>query len=331
MPVTSHFYFNEIWEGRDGGLDENGIRTYTRTFLSGMLNLNADALEVTAGVGGYATPPRLSAYVNYNRDGTVRSTDLGARLYRYECRQQEDPQFWKVYCRYSSDWRLWRRSPYDPTKKEGSGGENKGDPSEINPLLQPADISWQTVKFQEPVRFSANGLPLMSSAKEQFIPPVMRDQTRLVLVLEKNLATYDASTYQLFFDKVNSLDWILGIQKGTCKCDGITGKSVMDRGIFYYKVRGTFHIIDFPDVLPPNLQNAGLQTAWDKVLLDEGSQYLDANGNLSTLVTQKTGLPVNGRFLLDGTGHALPPGGQPVYFDYIVYDTIDFHALQLYP
>lgn len=325
MPAPRISSVSEIWSGRVASIDQFHVREYKRIFRVIMTVFDAGPLEVTAGIGNFAIPGLGATYVG--AEGS--EYDIGARCIKVAPKQdQECPYIWTVECDYTSKRNAVKRFSDDPNK-EGSG-QNKGDMSETNPLLQAPDIAWSTQKFQRLLLWDRSSrLPIANSAGEKFKTPIMVDDTRFVLTITKNQSFYDPGLYFPYIDTVNSQPWIFNLAAQLCKLDQVNGTSVYDRNLWYWKVTYVVHVRPWRDTTndPP---------PWNVRALDEGTWQLDANDNPSVIYDKKTGLPVSNAVPLDGTGHplTLTPPVTYVYWPntqngFQLYDQTDFNDLQV--
>lgn len=105
-----------------------------------------------------------------------------------------------------------------------------------NPLNQPAQISWTFNKIQRPLVRDGRGIPVVTSSMHRFDPPVEYPESRPVLVVRRNEATFNQGFAFGYQDAVNS-DIFAGEPALTAKVLNITGELQVDIGLTYWNVR----------------------------------------------------------------------------------------------
>lgn len=306
----------EVWGGRTGRSSEGATREYTRVFRVLTDNVLDGPLVVMIGSG---LPQVGNAYSEAS--GAV---DLGARVTTVDpVQDQDNPKVWTVTIRYST-------APGPQASGSGSGGKGtKGgsgtDPSEDsrNPLLRPAEVGWSFTRYRKPVRkanlYAIGGavnsavdtvVPVVNSAGDPFVPIPEIDDSRLVLSVSRNEATFDPLVAIDYQDAVNS-DGFLGAAKRTAKLN-LSAKRDWDKVIGpYYKVQ---YEIEFR------------REGWLLSILDAGLH--DLNGKV---LIDTNGQPYSDEVPLNGFGGKLAnPDDGYVYLDYIVYKERPFAALNLF-
>lgn len=310
MPIAA---VKEVFDGRDGALDHQLVRKYTRRFQVTVTRFVADVLEATSGINT-GLPAIRDYYVSPN--GAV---DYGARCVSIDGKQDaNDPYLWWITCKYDSA-RTFRRRSEDPNITRGN---QQGNQSENDPTQDRPDISWSTQKFQRAIWRDQALNAVAASNGERFDPPVMIDDTRFVLTISKKQLSFDPNLAYQYTDTINSNNWIFGIQAGHAKCESISAVSIVDRTIWCWKVTYVFHLrITGDDPANP----------WNMKVLDRGTYTVDANGKAQIIKDQKTGMPITSPVPLDGSGNplSLTP---PINYHYITiqpYGSTDFSALNL--
>jgi hypothetical protein len=286
----------ETFEGRDHEIDHTRTRQYRRTFQVVMSHRTADPIEVRLAL----IIPRLwNPYFGAN--GTV---DLGSWCKRVRPRQDtQDPYLWHVECLYDS----------------------KIDRPDLNlienPLLRPADISWDGVAVMKPLEKDREGTPITSSATERFDPPAESEDFRMLLRIERNLATYRALLYHTYFNAVNSDPW-MSFQPGQVRCMKISGTRQFENGIFFWRTTYEFQIRQ-------GTESQKHIDAWALKILDRGYFHVNAQGKRALMRDLVTGALLSTPALLNGTGGRLAAGGEPVFMTYYIYPELPFSKLYL--
>jgi hypothetical protein len=178
-----------------------------------------------------------------------------------------------------------------------------------DPLDLPYEVSWSAAQYEEIVDRDTSNVAILNSAGDSFDPPIVRDQSRPVLLIVRNEATFSNATADLYRDKVNS-DTFLGYAAGKVKVASITADRQYDQAsdTFYWKVRYEFHID---------------RNGWQKKVHDAG--FRARSGSTRTLIIIG-GNPATSPVPLDGSGAALSATGTPVFLDFNVYETTAFSA-----
>lgn len=188
----------------------------------------------------------------------------------------------------------------------------------INPIFEPAQISWDFEQYERVAMVDRSGDAICNSAGDFYVdPPAMRDDSRPVVSVSKNLAAVPSYvlTYQ---DAVNSSAFTLdglAIAAGLAKCNRVSISTQQERNGFQFRTV-TFDI---------HLQRDG----WALSLLDYG--YRAKSGSDRNLITNTDGTEPKNPVLLDGSGAALSPptAATAVYNSFNVYYAADFNLLPL--
>lgn len=256
----------EKWSGRSGNIDDKYRRDYRRVFQVITNNTYDEAAAIIASPLVNADVPSL--WDSYeNRDGSF--VDNGALCTKITIDQNpEEPTDWTLTCEFSSN-------VTDETL------QNK------DPLSRPPDISVDFDQFQEPFDVDLVGQSLVTSAGQKFDPPVMRDDSRPVIVIERNEPTFDYTVAANYKDAINS-DIVLGFQPLTLKLR-MGARRAYENGVIFWRVRYQLSY-KFPD--------------WRFHLIDQGTMQLDAARKLKNCV-DFFNHAVTSPVLLDGNGHQL--------------------------
>lgn len=296
MAVTSFF---EHVDGRAGSLrlDTRLERDYTRTFRA-VCSLATDGPEV---IRLHPQCPRIgSIYVSAS--GLV---DAGAwcKEVRFAL-MPGDAYTWSVVAVYSTQINLQLQE---------------------NPLLRPADISWDTEEVLVPAEQDAIGQQVGTTAGERFDPPVETEQLRLVLVIEKNLPSFDALVALSYTNTVNDRPFF-GVGTGKVLLKKWKANRVFENGrIFWrhhfeFRMRGGQNLNKYTRESPEDNEEGdeGYYTsgedAWDTYVLNRG--FYEIKGGKQVLIRDlATGQPTSVPLLLDADGVALRPtvGGRSVF------------------
>lgn len=186
-----------------------------------------------------------------------------------------------------------------------------------NPLDEPFKISGSFAQFTRPATVDRNGLSITNSVQEPFVPAIEIDDSRKVLVIEKNLPTIDLDDWADYADTVNSGTlWGLSSRKIKLNQWRFT---VLYYGVCNYYVNNVweFHIN---------------KDKWNHKVIDAGFRHLDGGAapNYKTIM-DTVDQPRHQPTPLDGSGNILDlTGGLPPYtFNFEIYREKDFTAIGL--
>lgn len=183
-----------------------------------------------------------------------------------------------------------------------------------NPLDKPIDLEWDDVVFQAPVDEDIDGNAIVNSAGDPFDPPLMRDQSREVLTITWNQATFDQAWAKSLRDHINT-DSFMGSDPYTVKVKGIKGKLEYNAiAGYFWKVQ---YVFEFKE------------STWIESILDAGMRQLDPTTGVLDVISIE-GTPATTPVpLLDGA--PLPDGEDPSYLDFHIYQEISFTSTFNFP
>jgi hypothetical protein len=215
---------------------------------------------------------------------------------------------WKVSVTYSSN--------------PGQSVINNSNGNGSDPLSEPARISWSGENFQQVAVVDIDDNPILNSAGDPYDPPLMKDFSRPVATIRKNIASAPAWILTSH-DAINSDEFVI---------DGLTcevGKAKLKRadisewqyrnGIAYRELTLVIHFA---------------KDGWTRKVLDAGfrRKYNDTERELITL-TAEDGTPQypSGPVPLDGSGVELtdPTPSTCVYNSHDLDESIAFSSLPL--
>lgn len=181
-----------------------------------------------------------------------------------------------------------------------------------NPLDMPAAVDWGGEQYQEPLLIDVYGDLVVNSAGDPFDPPIMRDFSRRVVTVVKNLA--DPPAWLLDSeDVINSSDFVLDGVNIPARCAKMQQVTISRRnyqnGVSFRQVSMLIHLN---------------KDTWQFKQLDAGFHE-----NNTTYGRRK--ITISGDFptspvLLDGNGVVLtnPTPTSGVYLEFDGYDEVDF-------
>lgn len=281
--------------GARGGETEKGEFTYTRVFI-----VITDSGLVGSGFVRAATgiPRRGDIYAT----ATEFDTSSFAKEISAE-QDSENPRLWNVTVNYGTI------SP-----------EEKAQQEEPNPILRPAVFSWSFQKAGRAVYKDINDKPIRNSAGEYFSPPPEIDDSRPVLVVNRNEPSFNPSIAIDYQDAINS-DSFLGFSAGKVKVAGIAAQSASEGQYSFWQVNYEFEFRR--DGWQLILEDLGRNRKWKT-----GDPPAES-GQLQPILSG--GVPVSDAVPLDGSGQPLanpsPSNRVPLPFD--VYKSLPFASLSL--
>lgn len=172
-----------------------------------------------------------------------------------------------------------------------------------HPLNAPAEVSWDFISYTRPMVRDARGVSVTNSSNEKYEPGAMMEDTRPVLRVTRNEATFDPALALLYQDATNS-DVFAGALPGTAKVQHITGKRQVDVGLVYHSV--TYEISFRRESFVREILDTGFRNA-------RGQLFYDTLTN--TPLANSSSLNGRGYQLARGQGNlvgAIGPGNQSI-------------------
>lgn len=240
--------------------NEKGIRTYSETYW---LTTNQKT-DGTYEIGSHPDLPTV---------GSVHHTDTGAWCTGVKPKCVSGYVHFHVTCTFSSE----RELAEDPT-------------------TEPALTEWDGEQFQRPLVIDEDGNVVCNSAGDPFDPPEMIDDSRLISVTTKNLASVPVWIME-YSNAVNSDAFTLdgfSVAIGQAKMQTPKVSKPMSRnGTTYREVQITIHY---------------REEGWLSDLTDVGFRERDEYGVLRNIKVENSDgelEDVTAPVPLDGSGHAL--------------------------
>jgi hypothetical protein len=284
MPVVGQA--KEIVEAREKEINEEGVRTYKRRYL---VTCDSASDDANVALGAIGIPQRYSIYA------TSSSQDIFARCTEVSAKQ------------VSGSFLHWH---IDVTYSTKHGDKEKEEKEQDNPLLALPDVSWAFETIQSPIWFfpdqvnlnstsaghKASG-PISTTAGEVFDPPPMFDESRPVVTIRRNEASFNPLLALEYQNSVNS-DVFFGCKPRTAKLRSITADQHSEKGYFYWQVT---YVIAFR------------RETWDLRSINYGSYYLVTAGSTSTApFINRDGSLRFGYIKADGTALGVNPASSDV-------------------
>jgi hypothetical protein len=273
----------ETFENRGADANQKGERTYTRTFAVVMTGRDDDPNKVRLPL-----PAPGDVYVG--SDGTV---DARSYVQSVRLRQNaEDPWLWQA------------EVSYGPQSTDAAQATD-------DPLAQPARVSFSSKLVNVVMTKDAEGKAVENSAGDPFDPPLEMEEVRIVMKVQKNLATFDPMAILKYTGAVNESEWF-GVGEKMAKCNAIQADPKTERGQSYWEVQAEFEL---------------KATGWAVEVLDAGFRELDEIDQWVQVIDPRTGTFAAKPIPLDGEGHALAADGEPVFLSFDVYKAEDFNQM----
>ena len=290
--------------GSSGGFDAKGQPTYKRTFR----------LTTAPPSGSNYVPPTgpravLEAVAGYT-GLTIGSPYIGpeggesddrAYCLSFDANPVEDGFEWEVVLTF------------------GARSE-----AELNPLDELPEITIDGREFERSIIKDSNDKEIKNSAKDFFDPPLVKEDSRVIIEIVRNEIELDLSLFADYSNTTNA-ETFLGFPSRTVKM--LRPKAVrMWHALvgFYYRVTYRFEVKE--DVYGEDDDREEIR-GWDAYLLDAGYRELDDEDMPRVITTD--GQPSPDPVPLDGGGKRLEDITNAKYLAFRIYRETDFAALNL--
>lgn len=182
----------------------------------------------------------------------------------------------------------------------------------LSPLDDLPEVSWGFAQFDEVVDTDVNGKPVVNTVGDRFDPAAMRDQSRPVLRVSRNEATYNQHLAAQFKDTINS-DTFAGFDRAQVKVSNISASRQFNPLI------GPYWRVDYEFALKPD------EYGWVGRYLNQGFNELGSDGKPKLVLINSA--PAQVPAMLDEDGHVIPPPITPddvFYCEFDLYNESDF-------
>lgn len=201
------------------------------------------------------------------------------------------------------------------------------------PEARETTYTWGTETRQEIFTVDADGVAILNSAKDPFVPAVETTINDLTLTVTRNEVAFDAEAKRNLLNRVNSEAFTVAgyaAEAQEALMRKITGVSKTELGVRYYEV--TYELV-FRKHDPAFLNPAGvvvIDNAWTLRLLDQGLNYISAAGPpiVTSPILGEDGQPITQPVLLDGAGQK-GDRSNPKWLAFREYKTANFIPLAL--
>lgn len=286
---------------REGEGDEGYVRKDQRVFqvLSSVVNETVAAVRAAFGL------PQVFDECPWDNGQFVVSSR--------PTQDPENPYLWEVAIRYASI---------------SFGALGKTDPSQRaqNPTDRPAEVDLEFEESDEAVMWDRDGRPVLNSAGDPLDPPITRSAGVAVITVTKNIpsASFSLITAERYYDAINDNEF-LGFDARTLKIR-ITARREYENRLYFWRVKGVIKVrrgwID---------EDGNDRGTWVTEVYDAGWRALDPGDDLGEApakpVLEKSGHEPAKPVFLDGTGHVLAAGADPVILRFRTLYERDFGAL----
>lgn len=189
-------------ESRSSTHNIKNERTYTRQWLVETNSATDDAVTVE---NAWVTATGIARGTAHPSDANAIAKEISTSC------DSEDGKSWTVTCSYGG----W-------------------DETELSPLDQPADIQYSFSQYEKIVDQDIFDDPVVNGVKEPFKDPITIDDSRLILQVTKNEATFPVATAQAYVNSVNSDTWRGGTAR-QWRCSNISAQRKFDEeyGVYY--------------------------------------------------------------------------------------------------
>lgn len=268
----------ETFQARRSTQGKDWKRTYTRTWRAITNDPHVDACEVRescpVAIGQTYAAGSRSDFGSFVQSITAECSD-------------SDGKGWTITAEYGPyDANQWPQNPTERTPK----------------------VSWSFAQFEAIADQDVDGNPILNTAFDYFDPPVTKDDSRPILTIVRNEATFDENLAEDYKDTVNA-DAFWGKDAKTVKVSNISAEWAFDSDIgFYFIVTYEFHVN---------------KDGWKKKPLNQGMRQLSSDGSKQQQILVN-GAPISSPALLDEDGVVLAAGADPVYLEFEVYPAVDF-------
>ena len=191
-------------------------------------------------------------------------------------------------------------------------------PQVQDPLSEPADISWEDADNNLPYDRDMDDEPVVNVLGEPFDPPLRRNVSDPVLIIERNQAAFTPTTKLTYQDTICT-EVFYGAGIGKARMGRIRARLVNAAPTPYWRTR--YEII-FRMITPPGTPEG---KEWWRCILNQGVKYLLAPDGM----VQLTG---NGEVVsLNEDGTQVPLGGDPYWLYFREFPDQSWAALGLEP
>lgn len=311
----------EDWEDRGTVVDDSAIVTRNRSHFA----LVTDSVNPPQRVSDLAILNAFSQQTGIVRFspwvGADGSSDPTCRATRIKVHQTSEPIKWEIRLGYSSARAGGGSSGGNSPRqlREKAVAAQDGQVPHADPSQRRLVVRYGHQEYEEALEYDEiTGEPVWNSARERFVPPIMRPMTFRVVTLERNELAFDAEFTDQFMNTVNA-GTFYGYSAKKVLCKAIDAEPDFEAGISFFKVTYVFW------VRPRSIRGG----TWVWKQLDAGLNELNAAGKPIAILDAQTSQPVSAPRPLNGRGQALAPLFDPVYLDFNRFPQTNFALMGL--
>lgn len=265
------------------GKNSKGIRTYSRVYI-----LTTDSkTENEYDVGSHPSLPYI---------GEQHDVDTEAYCIDLEITQTNGYVGWEAKAVWSTEFELAQ-----------------------NPTDDPAIIEWDGESYQKVAMWDRNGRAILNSAGDFFDPPLMMDDDRAIVTIQKNLAAVPSWIF-LYRNAVNAASFTVD---GISVAEELAKIQSLRVGSRQFRNGTSFRTLTITMCLQAD--------GWDLAPLDQGFRKIGYGGALENIRNDGDNERPTAPVPLDGSGGVLqyPSPTNAFYIEALVYHARDFSVLPL--
>lgn len=281
---------------REGGIDEKGIRNYTRTYQV----ITSNFLDGPGVVSAYVPINLYASYI------TETETDLYAILKKKSAKPIE-PGLWEVVCEFDS-------APLDfgtqGGQEPGAGSEPGQGNNQQTPTSRPWIIKCGSNKTTKLLTKDLDNQEVVASNGQPFDPPLEVPSAFPTISITAFKDTFNFSSILTYTNAINEDAW-QGFQPRRLRCIEYSATTVYENGAFFWQIDVTLEYNPDEDWNPVKILDAG--TLWK----ESGAKPLQP-------IKDATGNPVSSPVPLNGAGIPLNAGDALVFQNFTAYREEEF-------
>lgn len=240
----------------------------------------------------------------------------------------DGPYAWHVKVKYSTEIPSRALKLMETAVPSGS----QGTLTDIaDPLNYPPQISWDSVKYEEPIVFDLTGELIVNTAKLGFVPAPTKVLGADILRVTRNEVWYDPHVASSYRDTINR-DTFWGYEPEQCKIENISGRYANEKNKWFAVVTYEIHIRRFVTV---TFKNGSIKTfkPWNLNILNAGLMEMTGTNSDGSpkykQITDGAGNPVSEPHPLAEDGTKLLASETPFFREFQIYEKATFSTLGL--
>ena len=274
---------------------------------------STDGTEDDTELYGLAGIPQVADPYE-GRNGVVDSL---MRVRQVSVSREKGAKLFLVNVEYNTEW----------------GGIDSNPPPE-NPLDRPIQVRIGSARYTENVQVDMFDRSFASSAHEPYGNGWPKSISAMLVVLTKNLPSFNTDAANAYKNKINSLPFTLPtgevVAAGLALIDDIEATYKFEFDTSYVEVTTTLIIRPAAQVVEAIRSASGVEftpSPWDTLIFDHGT-YQNVNG-VKLLILDDTGQVITTPVNLNGSGGQLAAGAEPKLQRFQFIESADFTLLDL--